>query len=327
MGLKIANAVIAVGGGVAGALVLFWALNRVVERMPEVWEHRLKPYVFVGPATFVVAVILVYPTAQTFWVSFQDARSESFVGLRNYAFLFGQAGFRETLLNNLLWIIVVPTLSLAVGLAVAVLADRLRPRAEKISKSIIFLPMAISFVGASTIWRFVYEARPAGTEQIGLLNAIVQGLGFEPVPWLQTSTLSLNSFLLMIIMVWLQAGFAMVLLSAAIKGVPEDTIEAARIDGARETQVFWRVIVPQIRTTMVVVFTTILILVMKIFDVVYVMTGGNFGTNVLGVRFFDELFTNGQNGRAAAIVVILVLAVIPVMVLNIRRFRAEEGIS
>lgn len=325
--LKIANAVIAIVGGVAGVLLLFWALNKLVERLPERVENRLKPYVFVGPAMFVVGIFLVYPTLETFWTSFLDARSESFVGLGNYQFLFGQPAFRETLFNNLLWIIIVPTASLAVGLAVAVLADRLRPRAEKISKSIIFLPMAISFVGASTIWRFVYETRPAGTEQIGLLNAIVQGLGFEPIPWLQTGTFNLNSLLLMVIMIWLQAGFAMVLLSAGIKGVPEDTIEAARIDGAREVQIFWRVIVPQIRTTMVVVFTTILILVMKVFDIVYVMTGGNFGTNVLGVRFFDELFTNGQNGRAAALVVVLLIAVTPVMVVNVRRFRAEEATS
>jgi alpha-glucoside transport system permease protein len=325
--LKIANAVIAVTGGVAGVLLLFYVLNAAVERLPERAEQALKPYVFVGPAMLVVGAFLVYPTVQTAFLSFAGPRSEELVGFGNYVQLFGDPSFRETLVNNLLWIIVVPTVSLAAGLAVAVLADRLRPRAEQVSKSIIFLPMAISFVGASTIWSFVYATRPAGTDQIGLLNAVVQAFGFDPVAWLQTGAFNLNDFLLMAIMIWLQAGFAMVLLSAAIKGVPDDTIEAARIDGAKEAQIFWRVVVPQIRSTMVVVFTTILILVMKVFDIVYVMTGGLFGTDVLGVRFFNELFQNLQNGRAAAVVVVLLIAVIPVMIVNVRRFRAEEAMS
>jgi alpha-glucoside transport system permease protein len=213
----------------------------------------------------------------------------------------------------------------AIGLIIATLADRLSGTGEKTAKTIIFLPMAISGVAAAAIWRFVYEVRPAGTTQIGLQNAIVTGLGFDPVAWLQQDNLKLNTFLLMIILIWGQTGFAMVLLSAAIKGVPEETLEAARIDGANERQSFFRVVVPQIWGTVITVFITVLIGVMKIFDQVYVMTGGNFNTNVVAVRFFNELITNGDAGKAAAIVVMLIIAVIPVMVYQVRNFRAEEA--
>ncbi len=214
---------------------------------------------------------------------------------------------------------------MALGLAVAVLADRLGPRSEKLSKSLIFLPMAISGVGQATIWRFIYEARPEGEAQIGVQNAVWTALGFDPVAWLQVDTLRLNSFLLMVILIWAQVGFSMVLLSAAVKGVPVDTLEAARIDGANERQIFFRVIVPQIWATVITVFITVLIGVMKIFDVVYVMTNGNFNTDVIAVRFFNELFRNGNNGRAAAIVVMLMIAVLPVIVYQVRHFRAEEA--
>jgi alpha-glucoside transport system permease protein len=222
-----------------------------------------------------------------------------------------------------LWMIVVPVLSVAVGLAVAVLADRLSRRGESFTKSLIFLPMAISFVGASTIWGFIYAWRPEGRPQIGLLNEVVVAFGGSPVPWLQTA--GINNFALMIIMVWLQAGFAMVLLSAAIKNVPEDTIEAARIDGASEVQVFSRVVVPQIRSTMVVVATTILILVLKIFDIVRVLTNGRDGTDVVANRFINEFFTFREFGRASVLVVALIIATIPFMILNVRRFREQEA--
>jgi alpha-glucoside transport system permease protein len=239
--------------------------------------------------------------------------------------LFTDPSLRMAIINNLLWVLVVPAACVAFGLLVAVLADRLSPRFESISKSLIFTPMAVSAVGASTIWLFVYAWRPAGTAQIGLLNAIWTGLGQEPIAWVQVSTLRLNSFLLMVIMIWLQTGFAMVLLSSAIKGVPTDTIEAARIDGATEIQIFWRVTVPQIMSTIVVVFTTILIAVLKIFDIIYVTTGGNFNTDVVAVRFINELFQFRRFGLAAAIVVVLMIATIPVMIYNIRQFREQEA--
>lgn len=323
--IKVINAIIAIVGGVAGMFLFFWVLNWLVERLPGKWEARIKPYVFVGPAVLAISLLLVYPAVRTVILSFADAKSAKWVGLQNYQDLFGSPDFRQTLLNNLLWIIVVPAVTVVLGLLVAVLADRLAARSEKLVKSVIFLPMAISFVGASTIWRFVYEARPKGQPQIGLLNAIWTKLGFDPVSWLQTSTGHLNSFLLMIILVWMQAGFAMVLLSAAIKSVPEDTIEAGRIDGARELQIFFRIIVPQIWPTVITVFITVLILVMKVFDVVYVTTGGNFNTDVIAQRFFTLLFTFGNNGQAAAIVVLLMLAVVPVMIYQVRHYRAEEA--
>jgi alpha-glucoside transport system permease protein len=180
-------------------------------------------------------------------------------------------------------------------------------------------------VASAAIWRFIYEARPEGTPQIGLQNGIVTALGGKPVSWLQQDQFHLNSFLLMIILIWGQVGFAMVLLSAAVKGVPDDTLEAARIDGANEPQVFFRVIVPQIWATVITVFITVLIAVMKIFDVVYVMTNGNFNTDVIAVRFFNELFRNGNNGYAATIVVMLMIAVTPVMIYQMRHFRREEA--
>ncbi len=323
--LKILNALVAVFGGVAGALLVYYVFNKLVERLPDKWEARLKPYVFIGPAFLVIGLFLVYPAVRTVVLSFGDATSSQFVGMANYSEILASREFRELLFNNFLWIAIVPAVTVAIGLLVAVLADRLTTRAENIAKSVIFLPMAISFVGAATIWRFVYEARAEGQAQIGLLNAITTKLGFDPVSWLQYSRFNLNDLLLMIILVWMQAGFAMVLLSAAIKGVPDDTLEAARIDGASELQIFFKVVVPQIWPTVITVFITIVILVMKIFDVIYVMTGGNFGTDVIGNRFFKELFTFGNNGRAAALVVILLLAVIPVMIYQVRQFRVQES--
>lgn len=323
--LKLANATIAVIAGVGGTVILFWAMNKAVEALPEEWENRLKPYVFIGPALIVVTLFLVYPAWRTVYISFFDDRSEAFVGVDNYTRLFTDPGLRLAITNNVLWVLVVPAACVAFGLLVAVLADRLSPRFESISKSLIFTPMAVSAVGASTIWLFVYAWRPSGTAQIGLLNAVWTGLGGEPVSWLQVSDFRLNSFLLMVIMIWLQTGFAMVLLSSAIKGVPTETIEAARIDGASEIQIFWRVTIPQIMSTIVVVFTTILIAVLKIFDIIFVTTGGNFNTDVVAVRFINELFQFRRFGLAAAIVVVLMIATIPVMIYNIRQFRAQEA--
>jgi alpha-glucoside transport system permease protein len=213
----------------------------------------------------------------------------------------------------------------AIGLLVAVLADRLKPSAEKLTKTVIFLPMAISMIGAATIWRFVYNANPKGTAQIGLLNAFIGNFGADPVQWLQKQSLHVNSLLLMVILIWLQVGFSMVLLSAAVKGVPIDTLEAARIDGANERQIFGRVVLPQIKGTIITVFITVTIGVMKIFDIVYVNTNGNFNTNVLGNEFYNQISTFINYGKASAIVVILMVAVIPIMWYQVRHFRAEEA--
>jgi len=323
--IKIINAVLAVLAGVGGAMVLYFVLNFAVERLPGKWEYRIKPYVFIGPALLVIGVFLIYPAVQTLVYSFANDDSTEFVGLQNYTELLASEAFRRTLLNTLLWIIIVPAVVVVMGMAVAVLADRLGARSEKTTKTIIFLPMAISGVGAAAIWGFIYATRPDTQDQIGLLNAIVVGLGFDPVAWLQIDTAKLNSLLLMVIMIWTQVGFAMVLLSAAIKSVPEETLEAARIDGATEVQTFFRVIVPQIWATVITVFITVLIGVMKVFDIVYTTTNGNFNTNVIAVQFFNELFTNGNNGYAGAIVIMLMIAIIPVMAYQVRHFKKQEA--
>ena len=323
--VKVINALLAIIGGVAGILVLYWVLNFLAERLPGKWEGRLKPYFYILPALAAIGLFLIYPAIQTLIYSFANATTTEWVGLSNYTELLSTKDFQITLVNTLLWIIIVPTFVVVLGLGVAVLADRLSSGGERLSKTLIFLPMAISGVAMAAIWRFVYEVRPAGTTQIGLQNAVWTGLGGNPVAWLQEDTFKLNTLFLMIILIWGQTGFAMVLLSAAIKGVPEDTLEAARIDGANERQAFFRVVVPQIWGTVITVFITVLIGVMKIFDVVYVMTGGNFNTNVIAVSFFNQLITNGDAGKAAAIVVMLMIAVIPVMIYQVRHFRAEEA--
>lgn len=324
LAIKLINALIAVVAGVAGALVLYWVLNKVVERLPGRLEDRVKPWVYIGPAVLLVGLFLIYPAVRTLILSFANSTSTGWVGTKNYTSLLGSSSFRMVLGNTLLWMLIVPTMSVAIGLVVAVLADRLRPRGEKLSKSLIFMPMAISMVGASAIWQIIYQAQPAGSKQTGLLNAIWTGFGGDPQSWLQFNQFKINSLLLMVIMIWLQAGFAMVLLSAAIKGVPVDTIEAGRIDGANEVEIFFRIVVPQIWPTVITVFVTVLIGVMKVFDIVYVMTGGNFDTDIVGNRFFTELFTNGNNGNAAAIVVMLMVAITPFMVYQVRQFRKQE---
>ncbi len=323
--MKVLTALLTVLAGVSAALALFWLLNKAAELLPPAWEARLKPFFYILPAYLAVAVYLIYPAIQSAIASFQDASSSTFVGLDNYTNLLSNSGFRQTLFNTLLWIIIVPAVTVVLGLAVAVLSDRLKPTAEKLTKTIIFMPMAISAVGAATVWRFMYSAEPKGRTQIGVLNAVWTKLGFDPVAWLQTSTLHFNSILLMVVLLWAQVGFAMVLLSAAVKGVPGDTLEAARIDGANERQTFFKVVVPQIKGTLITVFITVTIAVMKIFDIVYVLTNGGFNTNVLGNEFFNQLNTNFNNGAAAAIVVLLMIAVVPVMIYQVRHFKREEA--
>jgi alpha-glucoside transport system permease protein len=323
--IKILNALIAIIGGVVGAVVLYYLLNKLAELLPGRWEDRVKPYLYLLPAFAAIALYLIYPTIQTFVYSFANDRSTEWVGFENYTNLLGSSRFQNTLFNTLLWILVAPAATIAIGLLIATLADRLKPRAEKTAKTFIFLPLAIGAVSAGAIWRFVYQANPPNQNQIGLLNGVWTALGGEPVQWLQISTLRLNSFLLMVILLWIQAGFAMVLLSAAIKAVPTETLEAARLDGAGEGAVFFRIVVPQIRTTLITVFITVLIGVLKTFDIVYVMTNGNFNTNIIAVEFFNQLFTNRNNGYAAAIVVMLLVAMIPILIFQVRQFRAEEA--
>lgn len=328
---KLLQGLIAVVAGVGGAAALFYFINMLVEGLPKRLSEGVIPYAFLLPALLLIGVMLIYPTVQTIHFSFADADSEAYVGLQNYIDVFNDPDFRESLVNNVLWLIVVPAMTVVVGVVVAVLADKLSATSEKVSKAFIFVPMAISFVGAAAIWDLIYQYDPPGDNQTGLLNAVWTGIGdlfgaaMQPVAWLSVSTLSLNDLLLMLIVLWLQAGFAMILLSSAIKGVPEETIEAARIDGANEWQIFRQVVIPQIRGTMITVYVTVVILVLKIFDIIYVTTNGRDGTNVIANLFFQEIFRTGNNGIASAIVVILLIAVTPVLIYQVRHFRREES--
>jgi alpha-glucoside transport system permease protein len=320
--MKVLTIVLSVIAGIGAALAVFWVLNKIAELLPPKWEERLKPYLYILPAFAAVALYLIYPTIVTVISSFKDPTSTTWVGFENFHDLLTSHPFQQTLFNTVLWM---PAVTVAMGLAVATLADRLSGGSEKTAKTLIFMPMAISMVGAATVWRFIYYAAPAGETQVGLLNAVWTKLGFDPVAWLQQNNFHLNSLFLMVILLWAQIGFSMVLLSAAIKGVPADTLEAARIDGAGERQIFFQVIVPQIKGTIITVFITVTIGVMKIFDIVYVTTNGDFNTNVVANEFFNQLNTNFNNGAASAIVVLLMIAVIPIMIYQVRHFRREEA--
>lgn len=316
-------AVLALVAGVGGAGLLFWCLNLFVEGLPARWSERLMPFAYLLPGFGFIALMLLYPTVQTINFSFANRTSSEYVGFENYRSIFGDDEFWTSIINNVLWIALVPAATVVIGLIVAVLADKLSSLGEKVAKSFIFVPMAISFVGASTIWFLIYQFR-TGETQNGLLNALWTLVGGEAQDWLAISTGRLNSLLLMVILVWLQVGFAMILLSSAIKGVPEETLEAARIDGASELQIFFRVVVPQVKGTIITVFVTVMILVLKVFDIVYVLTQGADKTNVIANLFFLELFRRGEDGRASAIVVMLLIAVIPVLIYQVRHFRREE---
>src|SRR6478735_8691810 len=324
-GNKFIIGVLAIIVGVGGAALLFYFLNMFVEGLPRRLSEGAIPYAFVLPGLFFVALMLIYPTFQTINYSFANSDSTAYVGLQNYKTIFGSSEFWQSVVNNVLWLLVVPAVVVGFGVIVAVLADKLSASGEKVAKSMIFLPMAISAVGASAIWLLIYAYNNPGQAQTGLLNAIWVGLGGQPQTWLAIDTLKLNSILLMVILIWLQAGFAMVLLSSAIKGVPEDTIEAARIDGASELQIFWRVIIPQIKGTIITVFVTVFIMVLKIFDIVYVTTNGAYGTNVIANLFFNKLFAQSEAGQATAIVVVLLIAVTPLIWYQIKHFRDEEA--
>ena len=311
--------------GVGGVFLLYWAMNRVVDLLPERYREGVRPYIFVGPALVILAVFLVYPVLNTILTSFKDARGESFVGLDNFQFVFTDESMLRAIRNTFGWIVIVPLFGVAIGLAFATVADRLS-RGEALAKSMIFLPMAISFAGASITWRLIYNYRPQGFgSNIGLLNGIALGLGQEPVRWLDVEPW--NNLMLMVIMIWMQTGFAMVVLSAAIKSIPDEILEAARIDGASEFQVFRRIVVPSILPTIAVVTTYMVINAMKVFDIVFVMGSPETrGTEVIAERMIDWFFINNNDGRGAAIAVILFIAIIPVMIVNIRRFREEEAI-
>ena len=323
---KIIQALLAMVLGIGGAVLFFYCMNVFVQGLPGRLGQFLMPYAWILPGYFTIGLLLLYPTIQTVNYSFANEDSTAYVApfYKNFQEVLSSDEFIRTIGNNVLWLLIVPATTVVIGLLVAVLADRLAPKGEAVSKSLMFMPMAISFVGASTIWGFIYDYQ-SGDTQIGLLNAIVTSFGGEAQSWLTIDRFALNSMLLMVIVVWLQVGYAMVLLSTAIKGVPDDTLEAARIDGATEVKIFFQIVIPQMKGTIITVFVTVFIMVMKIFDIVYVMTNGNFKTNVIANLFFQELFVQRNAGKASAIVVILLIAVIPVLIYQVRHFKREEA--
>jgi len=262
----------------------------------------------------------VVPAIRTTLLSFMDGGSDNWVGLRNYGWLFSQDDIVRVLTNTLIWVILVPLIATTIGLLYAVMVDR--ARFEAIAKSLIFMPMAISFVGASIIWKFVYAYRGDEQKQIGLLNQMVVSFGGEPKQWLLDSPL--NTLLLIVIMVWIQAGFAMVVLSAAIKAIPGDIVEAARLDGVNPWQMFWQVTLPSIRPALIVVVVTITIATLKVFDIVRTATNGNFDTNVIANEMYNQAFRYGQAGQGSALAVFLFVLVIPIVIYQIRNLRQQR---
>lgn len=306
----------------------------VTTNAPKVMQQgALTPWLYLLPAIVIMGIFIVYPGLNTFYLSFRNTTNTDWASascsagepcwgvFENYRYALTSDIMRTAFINNLTWIIVMVSATVLLGLLVAVLADRVRY--ESIAKGLIFLPMAISFVGAGVIWKFMYDYG-TGNEQIGLLNGIITALGGEPVAFLQTAVL--NTFALILVGTWIWTGFCVTVLAAAVKGVPTELLEAARLDGANELQIFRNVTVPIIMPTLAVVITTMVINVLKIFDIVYVMTGGNYGTEVIANRMYIEQYTNFQTGRAAAIAVVLIAVIIPAMIFNIRRFREQEAI-
>ncbi|HEV3168796.1 MAG TPA: sugar ABC transporter permease [Actinocrinis sp.] len=303
------------------ALLVFFAAGRATGRL----NRPLAIVVLLGPALVLLTVGLVVPAIRTIYLSLRSDDSSSFVGVANFKWAFTNGnlnqGVRQELFNTLLWIVIAPIVATVLGLLIAVLVDRMRHQA--IYKSLIFMPVAISFVGASIIWKFVYDYRGPGLPQDGLLSQTVIALGWHNPPnWILSHPL--NDFLLMVIMVWVQTGFAMVVLSAAIKAIPEDIIDAAKVDGARGWAMAFRITLPMIRNTLIVVLTTVMIITLKLFDIIRTMTGGNFGTDVLANDMYSQSFVEFNYGRGSALAVILFVGVLPLVAYNIHQLRRER---
>jgi alpha-glucoside transport system permease protein len=281
---------------------------------------------FVGVIAIVVGIVLAVRHGREIGVQadFDQPSTLGWLGVGITGVLFALfTSMSGVIWNNLWWVFSVTLFATGLGLFVAAVTNRME-RGETIAKAIIFLPMAISMVGASVIWRFVYNFQPVGETQIGALNAVMDLVGATPVPWL--IRLPWNTFFLIIVMIWIQAGFAMVVLSASIKAVPGDQIEAARVDGATDRDIFWRVTIPNIRSTIAVVLTTLIVVVMKVYDIVKVMTNGEFDTNVIANEMFDQAFRFTQSGRGAALATVLFMFIIPIMVVNVRRVQKEAAL-
>ena len=312
-------------GQVGIAVVVFFALLLLIfgiaGRVNGKVQNAVASLIFFGPAAVLLLAGIVFPALQTLIFSFKNPESTSYVGLDNYRWMFTDPNIRVVFVNTLLWILVVPIVTTAIGLGLAVLLDRMKR--ESVPKSLIFMPMAISFVGASIIWKFVYDYAKEGYPQTGLLTAIVGLFGIEPQNWMLIKPL--NTFLLMIIFVWVQTGFAMVILSAAIKAVPADIVEASALDGASGWKLFKMITFPMVRSTFIVVLATMVVGALKIFDIVRTMTGGNFSTNVLANEMYSQVFVQFDQGKGSALAVVLFISVSPILIYNIIHLRRERA--
>jgi alpha-glucoside transport system permease protein len=300
----------------AGYILL---VEAIVRRVPKRWGGGIRPLLWIAPALTFLGVFLVYPTIKTILRSFQNRRGDAYVGLENYRWFFTREDTLISLRNTAIWVVLLTTLVVGLGLGIAVLVDKVKY--EGAVKTVVFLPMAISFVAAGVIWKLMYDIDPS----TGTLNAGLQSVGVEE-PTAFLSNPPLNNVFLIIVGVWMLTGFAMVILSAGLKGISTELIEAAQLDGANAWEVFRLIVLPLLAPTIAVVATTIVIIALKTFDIVYVMTNGNFRTEVIASSMYREIFNNSQQGRAAAIAVVLTVAIIPVMILNVRRFRQQEEV-
>ncbi|WP_088320253.1 carbohydrate ABC transporter permease [Kineosporia sp. R_H_3] len=307
--------------GIVAFFVVAAAIMFIVDNWPKrLFRDRAQIVWFIGPPLALVTFGLVYPAIRTTMLSFKDPNGEAWVGLDNYKWVVTDPDGLLNLRNTAIWVLFTPIISVAIGLVYALLIDKMKR--EAVAKIFIFLPMAISGVAAAIIWRFVFAYKATRFEQIGLLNAIVKKLGLETQQWLLNPPW--NTFLLIMVMIWVQVGFAMVVLSAAIKGIPNDMIEAARLDGVNAWQMFWKVTLPTIRPTVVVVFTTITIGVLKVFDIVRTMTGGNYDTSVIANGMYFYSFSGNQQGWGSALAVVLFVLVTPVVFYQVRQLRRQK---
>ena len=313
--------ILQVVGGLAIFAAILGLLFFFLDKAPKRGKDWVQLFVFLAPALFLLILGLIYPAVRTSLLAFTNNRGE-FNGVDNFVWMFTQPAILNTLLNTVIWVLLVPVISTVIGLAYAVFIDK--SKGEKFYKALVFMPMAISMVGAGIIWKFVYDYRQAGDQQIGLLNQIVVWFGGEPVQWLQTSPI--NTFLLIVVLIWIQTGFAMVVLSASIKAVPVEQLEAAEIDGTNAWERFTNVTLPGIRGSLVVVITTISIATLKVFDIVRTMTAGNFDTSVIANEMYTQAFRAAEPGRGSALALVLFVLVMPIIIYNVRVLRKQREI-
>jgi alpha-glucoside transport system permease protein len=314
-----------IGAAIGIPVILFGYISggeRLLAFLPRKRQAFLRPYLWVFPAVAFATVFMVIPVFNTIFISFQNKAGTEFVGFQNYIYFFTNPDTLTSLKNSLLWVVFFTGFTVFGGLIIAILFDRIKY--ESLAKTAVFLPLPISAVAASIIWKFMFEYKPVGSTQTGTLNAGLGVVGFDPVAWLVNTTT--NNPALIFVGIWMSTGFAMVILSGSLKAISGELLEAARVDGATEVQIFRRIIIPLLMPTITVVATTMIITALKVFDIVYVLGAGAFGTNVIAAQMFQQMTAGANYARAAAVGVVLMIAIIPLLLLNIKRFRQQEAI-